>query len=328
MRLQQFKNKLVEIAGPANLADPGERARYLRPCPKLLIQPRDPCFGSHATNLASLASRARRLDETSRDGRARHATKQPPLLHSFHLREHSERARNSPTDTRTALRGRGRGGGRGGAARMASSRVMPSSSPSHTASDLACFAQAASKPGGGGGSGLGSMNMEELLRGIYNEMPTPGPPPAPVVDGNRTMSPAPAPEIGPRRTAEEVWKDITRRGGSAETAVPPPAPPVVNAGGGGAGSEMTLEDFLAREGAVKEDEATIPEPSVPMEGQVTTMGFLSGPETVTGRGSGRGRKRQLMDPVDRAAMQRQKRMIKNRESAARSRERKQVRAQM
>jgi ABA responsive element binding factor len=91
---------------------------------------------------------------------------------------------------------------------------------------------------------------------------------------------------------------------------------------------MTLEDFLAREGAVKEDEATIPEPSVPVEGQVTTMGFLSGPETVTGRGSGRGRKRQLMDPVDRAAMQRQKRMIKNRESAARSRERKQVRAQM
>jgi ABA responsive element binding factor len=35
-----------------------------------------------------------------------------------------------------------------------------------------------------------------------------------------------------------------------------------------------------------------------------------------------------MDPVDRAAMQRQKRMIKNRESAARSRERKQVGAQM
>uniref|UniRef100_A0A453G071 BZIP domain-containing protein n=1 Tax=Aegilops tauschii subsp. strangulata TaxID=200361 RepID=A0A453G071_AEGTS len=33
---------------------------------------------------------------------------------------------------------------------------------------------------------------------------------------------------------------------------------------------------------------------------------------------------QLMDPMDRAAMQRQKRMIKNRESAARSRERKQV----
>ncbi|EEE63851.1 hypothetical protein OsJ_18675 [Oryza sativa Japonica Group] len=43
-----------------------------------------------------------------------------------------------------------------------------------------------------------------------------------------------------------------------------------------------------------------------------------------GGGGGRGRKRTLMDPADRAAMQRQKRMIKNRESAARSRERKQA----
>jgi ABA responsive element binding factor len=211
---------------------------------------------------------------------------------------------------------------------MASSRVMPSSSPSNTASDLARFAQAASKPGGGagGGSGPGSMNMEELLRGIYNEMPTPEPPSEPAGAGDRPMSPtpAPAPEISPRRTAEEVWKDITRPGGSTETVVPA-APPVVEAGGG-AGSEMTLEDFLAREGAVKEDEVRIPGPSAPVEGQVA-MGFLSGPETVASGGGGRGRKRQLMDPVDRAAMQRQKRMIKNRESAARSRERNQVGAQ-
>ncbi|TVU36393.1 hypothetical protein EJB05_18326, partial [Eragrostis curvula] len=195
---------------------------------------------------------------------------------------------------------------------MASSRVMPSSSPSHTASDLARFAQAASKPGGGGGSGLGSMNVEELLRGMYNDMPTPGPARAP--GGDRPMSPAPAPEIGPRRTAEEVWKEIHGRGGSAGTAAPA-APPVVGAGGAGGGSEMTLEDFLAREVAVKEDELRVPGPSAPVEGQVA-MGFLSGPES--------GKKRQLMDPVDRAAMQRQKRMIKNRESAARSRERKQA----
>ncbi|RCV28288.1 hypothetical protein SETIT_5G393800v2 [Setaria italica] len=88
---------------------------------------------------------------------------------------------------------------------------------------------------------------------------------------------------------------------------------------------MTLEDFLAREGAVKEDEARISGPSAPAEGQVV-MGFLGGAEGVgvAGGGGGRGRKRQLMDPVDRAAMQRQKRMIKNRESAARSRERKQA----
>ncbi|CAD6235752.1 unnamed protein product [Miscanthus lutarioriparius] len=203
---------------------------------------------------------------------------------------------------------------------MASSRVMPSSSPSHTASDLARLAQAASRPGGGGGgSGLGSMNVEELLRGIYGDMPTPAPPAS---EPERPMSPAPAPEIATRKTAEEVWKEITGGGGSEEAVA---AQAVVPAGGAGSGAgtggpEMTLEDFLAREGAVKEDEVRISGPSAPV------MGFLAGTEGVgvAGGGGGRGRKRWLMDPVDRAAMQRQKRMIKNRESAARSRERKQA----
>ncbi|EES03943.1 G-box-binding factor 4 [Sorghum bicolor] len=203
---------------------------------------------------------------------------------------------------------------------MASSRVMPSSSPSHTASDLARLAQAASRPGGGGGgSGLGSMNVEELLRGIYGEMPTPAPPAS---EPERPMSPAPAPEIATRKTAEQVWKEITGGGATGEAVAPVAAQAAVPAGAGGAtgGPEMTLEDFLAREGAVKDDEVRISGPSAPV------MGFLGGTEGVgvPGGGGGRGRKRQLMDPVDRAAMQRQKRMIKNRESAARSRERKQA----
>ncbi|CAO2172195.1 unnamed protein product [Urochloa humidicola] len=210
---------------------------------------------------------------------------------------------------------------------MASSRVMPSSSPSHTASDLARFAQAASRPGGGGGSGLGSMNVEELLRGIYGEMPTPSTP-APAGDRPVPAAPAPAPGIASRKTAEEVWKEITAGGGSGATAAPVAqavVPVPAGAGGGAGGPEMTLEDFLAREGAVKEDEVRISGPSAPAEGPMA-MGFLGGAEPlgVAGGGGGRGRKRQLMDPVDRAAMQRQKRMIKNRESAARSRERKQA----
>uniref|UniRef100_A0A0A9DYA0 BZIP domain-containing protein n=1 Tax=Arundo donax TaxID=35708 RepID=A0A0A9DYA0_ARUDO len=45
---------------------------------------------------------------------------------------------------------------------------------------------------------------------------------------------------------------------------------------------------------------------------------------MAGVGAGRGRKRVPMDPADRAVVQRQKRMIKNRESAARSRDRKQA----
>uniref|UniRef100_A0A0D9V876 BZIP domain-containing protein n=2 Tax=Leersia perrieri TaxID=77586 RepID=A0A0D9V876_9ORYZ len=205
---------------------------------------------------------------------------------------------------------------------MASSRVMASSSPSHTTSDLARFAA-----GRGGSTGLGSMNVEEILRGIYADMPTPSL--APVVDGGRPMSPPPAPGIAAAaaapRTAEEVWKEIT--GGVGVAAA---APDVVAAGGGGGAgggagaAEMTLEDFLAREGgAVKEDVVAGPSASA-VEGQVV-MGFLNGAEVAGGvTGGGRSRKRQLMDPMDRAAMQRQKRMIKNRESAARSRERKQA----
>ena len=146
------------------------------------------------------------------------------------------------------------------------------------------------------------------------------------------QAPPSAPGITARKTAEEVWKEITTGGGSAGAAAPVPQAVVPAGAGGGAGAgvpELTLEDFLAREGAVKEDEVRILGPSAPAEGQVV-VGFLGGAEGVgvAGGGGGRGRKRQLMDPVDRAAVQRQKRMIKNRESAARSRERKQVSAQM
>ncbi|KAM0917233.1 hypothetical protein ACQ4PT_009661 [Festuca glaucescens] len=183
---------------------------------------------------------------------------------------------------------------------MASSRVS-ASSPAHTASDLARFAAAAGRPGGG--SGMGSMNVEELLRGIYGDIPaTPAP--------DRPMSPIPAPHQetanAAPRTAVEVWKEITGGSSGGEEV----APAVV-----GGAAEMTLEDFLARESAGKVDAVGMPGPSA-------AMGFLNGAEGA--RGGGRGKKRQLMDPMDRAAMQRQKRMIKNRESAARSRERKQV----
>uniref|UniRef100_A0ACD5XFJ8 Uncharacterized protein n=1 Tax=Avena sativa TaxID=4498 RepID=A0ACD5XFJ8_AVESA len=191
---------------------------------------------------------------------------------------------------------------------MASSRVS-NSSPAHTASDLARFA---GRPGGGGaGSGMGSMNVEELLRGIYGDVPA-----TPAPDHRPTMPPvplaAPRQETAPR-TAIEVWKEITGGSSGGEEQE-------VGAAGGGA-AEMTLEDFLARE---KEDAARgLPGPSAASEEQVT-MGFLNGTEGARGGGGGRGKKRQLVDPMDRAAMQRQKRMIKNRESAARSRERKQA----
>ncbi|CAM0883763.1 unnamed protein product [Alopecurus aequalis] len=185
---------------------------------------------------------------------------------------------------------------------MASSRVM--SSPSHTDSDLARFA------GRPSGSGMGSMNVEELLRGIYGgdipATPTPDRPMSPVLAAPRHEAGA-AP-----RTAVEVWKEITGGSSGGEEL----APAVV-----GGAAEMTLEDFLARE----EDAVSVrvPGPSAALEEQLA-MGLLNGAEGARGGGGGRGKKRQLMDPMDRAAVQRQKRMIKNRESAARSRERKQA----
>jgi ABA responsive element binding factor len=185
---------------------------------------------------------------------------------------------------------------------------MAASSQPPSSSDLARFRSA---------SGIGSMNMDDILRNIYGEAPPAG------AGGD----PAPAPEaaVAARRTAEEVWKEISATGGLS-APVPAPAP----AGGGGGGDAaggaavMTLEDFLARE-----EEARVA--GVGVEGNMA-VGFPDAAEGVVGaarrRGGGaaggRGRKRALMDPMDRAATQRQKRMIKNRESAARSRERKQV----
>ncbi|XP_057468903.1 G-box-binding factor 4-like [Actinidia eriantha] len=103
---------------------------------------------------------------------------------------------------------------------------------------------------------------------------------------------------------------------------------------------MTLEDFLAKAGAAEEDEelavkveaaegltggvyafdpmAMSPFPSERVVDGV--VGFGNGVEVV----GGTGKRRAALEPLDKAAQQRQRRMIKNRESAARSRERKQA----
>ncbi|KAL5202469.1 hypothetical protein ABZP36_013421 [Zizania latifolia] len=180
---------------------------------------------------------------------------------------------------------------------MASSSSSP---PPAAGSDLARFRS---------GSGIGSMNMDDILRNIYGEAPPPG------AAGEVLAEDAPVTEVAARRTAEEVWKEISSAGGLSSLAPASPA----GAGGGGGGPEMTLEDFLA-----KEDEPR----ATAVEGTMA-VGFSNGAEGVGtvggGRGSGgKGRKRALTDPADRAAMQRQKRMIKNRESAARSREKRQA----
>ncbi|PKA47000.1 G-box-binding factor 4 [Apostasia shenzhenica] len=123
---------------------------------------------------------------------------------------------------------------------------------------------------------------------------------------------------------------------AAVAAQPPPADGIAGgqrcpAGEGSAFQEVTLEDYLTRTGRVRAGEGKGP-PEAPgrFVGQrpggqlaVEDGDQIGGVAAGGGRGRGRGRKRVMVDQPDRTASQRQKRMIKNRESAARSRERRQ-----
>lgn len=243
---------------------------------------------------------------------------------------------------------------RPGDPQMASSRVMQSSSTAN--SDLACEPSIYSLTmSGDRAKNLGSMSMDDLLRNIYGDGAAAVSPATPF-GGDAGEAAAPPPlareassslpmSIG-SKTVEEVWREISG-GRKADGGGDGPGYKDATAAAAAAYGEMTLEDFLARTGAVREEDVRVPPGSaapggfgvdavmndrfgqqqaqLPLENPM--LGFGNGVEAGAGGGGsgGRGRKRQVLDPVDRAALQRQKRMIKNRESAARSRERKQVR---
>ncbi|XP_040365094.1 G-box-binding factor 4 isoform X2 [Rosa chinensis] len=153
-------------------------------------------------------------------------------------------------------------------------------------------------------------------------------------------SPPPRP-----RTVDEVWQEIVSGVSRKECKEEVPD------------ELMTLEDFLARAGAVEDNDIKdlhlVPPPETErlsgglsggmfgfdqialspfqsiekiekVEGSI--VGFGNGAEVAaSGGGRGRGKRaRAVLEPMDKAAQQRQRRMIKNRESAARSRERKQA----
>lgn len=126
---------------------------------------------------------------------------------------------------------------------------------------------------------------------------------------------------GGQKTVDDVWKEIVA-GRSCKQEVPD--------------EMMTLEDFLAKAGAVEEEDVKIPPPPLPSERLSGGIFSFDNPihppnvDSVVGFGigvdemGGRGKRRAILEPLDKAAQQRQRRMIKNRESAARSRERKQA----
>lgn len=161
---------------------------------------------------------------------------------------------------------------------------------------------------------------------------------SPIVDDQVAQVQAPA----RKKTVDEVWREIVAGKMNEQRRVEPKEEAM--------DEMMTLEDFLVKAGAV--DEVAVVEPvqaEVKLEagsssgmfsfdttymarqGSVDsggTVGYGNGGVDIMGRAAtGRGKRRMtnLMEPMDKAAQQRQRRMIKNRESAARSRERKQVR---
>ncbi|KAI7978854.1 G-box-binding factor 4 [Camellia lanceoleosa] len=229
---------------------------------------------------------------------------------------------------------------------MASSKVMASTSPTNpdlprqssihslTVADLQCDQRKI----------FGSMNMDGLLKHITRASDAFPPPPstAAILPLSRQASLTLPKTVG-NKTVDEVWKEI-----------------VEGSGGGGANREpeMTLEDFLTKAGAVREEDVRIPvisqapagfgadsmmnaaqfQAPPPLQNEtggygVDSVGFGNGIDGRmvavagggNGGGGGRGKRRTVEEPpMDKATQQKQRRMIKNRESAARSRERKQA----
>lgn len=202
-----------------------------------------------------------------------------------------------------------------------------------------------------------TMTVDGILRNVYSAAPSTE---TTLVDASITLieTPIPTAAVGNSevchdqavadcnnnvaKSVDEVWREIVS-GERKEITMKEEAPDEM----------MTLEDFLAKAGAVEEAAAAAATADVnvqpdrlsggvyafdpvggspfqmldKMEGSIVGLG--NGMEVIGsggGGGGGRGKRGRgvLMEPLDKAAQQRQRRMIKNRESAARSRERKQV----
>lgn len=128
------------------------------------------------------------------------------------------------------------------------------------------------------------------------------------------------------KSVDDVWNDIVT-GATVHDAVS--ATTTDNAD-----AAMTLEDFLTKAIPVTEEDVRGAPPPPPSFLPFPAEGSSSSVEPFANNGVGsapsnsvqKGKRRAVEEPVDKATLQKLRRMIKNRESAARSRERKQVRA--
>ncbi|KAK8626660.1 hypothetical protein V6N13_134293 [Hibiscus sabdariffa] len=181
---------------------------------------------------------------------------------------------------------------------------------------------------------LGSMTMDDLLKNIYSSSDAHAQFLGASISREGSLS---LPKDVANKSVDEVWKEIVAGGGGDQS-------------GEGQLEEMTLEDFLTKAGAVREEDVrgvvnqagvgagagagVYPVdpvlingggsqfPAFGNNGNVDHQSLVVAP---AGGGATRGKRRTVEEPpLDKATQQKQRRMIKNRESAARSRERKQA----
>ncbi|KAL4614687.1 hypothetical protein ACB092_07G071500 [Castanea dentata] len=193
-----------------------------------------------------------------------------------------------------------------------------------------------------------SMNMDDLLKNLYSTSSDQ------FTEGATSAAGVGA---GGDKTVDEVWKEIVAGTAGTTTADHHSKVEEISGdNGNNTAEEMTLEDFLTKAGAVREEDvrlgggggALVPVGygvngggggqfgmEVGFDGRMVVGGGVSAVpvplpvpvpvSVVGGGGGGRGKRRAIEEPLlDKATQQKQRRMIKNRESAARSRERKQA----
>lgn len=180
---------------------------------------------------------------------------------------------------------------------------------------------------GSSGKPLGSMNLDELLKTVLS----------PAEEGLVRQGSLTLPRNLSKKTVDEVWRDIQQdKNGNITTTTTTTTHKQPTLG------EITLEDLLLKAGVVTEtivpqenvvniashrqwveyhqpgqQQGFMPYPVCEMQEMVMMGGLSDTPQAP-------GRKRVAGEIVEKTVERRQKRMIKNRESAARSRARKQV----
>ncbi|KAI6703580.1 hypothetical protein NL676_012716 [Syzygium grande] len=182
----------------------------------------------------------------------------------------------------------------------------------------------------------GAVTMDDFLKNIYSDNSPATADPSLFKHGGVSLpgggGAGDGGDAGVGTTVDEVWKEIVAGSDRASGMLE---------------EELTLEDFLMKNGAVREEDVRIGggggggaggycgDAAGDLKGHLIQVGGTVGVGVGDGVSNnnggivgrlmvGRGKRRAVEESVDKATQQKQRRMIKNQELAARSRGRKQV----